>query len=296
MKDLIINFTPTGMIPQKADTPHVPVTVSEIIEDVHRACEKGITIVHLHARDEQTGKPTCRADMYGRIIEGIRACSKELVICVSLSGRDFPEIEKRMEPLTLEGNHKPDMGSLTLSSLNFPRQCSSNAPEVVQGLAAAMQQRGIVPELEAFDSGMVNYAGYLARKKLIQAPFYFNVILGNIASAQADLLHVGALLRDIPEGAFWSLGGIGAAQTRMVAVSIAMGGGVRIGLEDNTWLDTGRTTLATNMDLLDRVHALAAIHERPVMSSAAFRRHMHLADGHGGAYGRMAADPGPADA
>ena len=117
--NLIINFTPTRMIPNKSMTPHVPVSVSEIVEDVHRASEIGITLVHLHARDPITQVPTFKKDVYGKILDGIRKYAPELVLGVSLSGRDFSELEQRGEPLFLEGELKPDMGSLTLSSLNF---------------------------------------------------------------------------------------------------------------------------------------------------------------------------------
>jgi uncharacterized protein (DUF849 family) len=115
---LVINLAPTGMIPTKKMTEFVPVSVNEVVEDVHQAWEIGISMVHLHARDPNTGVPTYKSKIYGEMIEGIRKFSKELVICVSLSGRDFGEFEKRSEPLQLDGDLKPDMGSLTLSSLN----------------------------------------------------------------------------------------------------------------------------------------------------------------------------------
>ena len=156
--NLIINFTPTGMIPTQAMTPHVPVTVSEIVEDVHRACELGITMAHLHARDEQTGEPTYKAELYGKIIEGIRRFAPDLILCVSLSGRNFKQLDQRAEPLELTGDLKPDMGSLTLSSVNFNRQASVNEPKMIQDLAHRMKERGVLPELEAFDAGMINYA------------------------------------------------------------------------------------------------------------------------------------------
>ena len=124
INDLIINFTPTGMIPTKAMTPFVPISASEIIEDVHEAWEIGITMVHLHARDPVTGDTTYKAKIYGKIISGIRKFAKNFIICVSLSGRNFKEIEKRAAPLELEGYLKPDMGSLTLSSLNFNKRAS----------------------------------------------------------------------------------------------------------------------------------------------------------------------------
>ena len=279
--DLIINFTPTGMIPTKDMTPHVPVGVTEIVEQVHAAMEIGISMVHLHARDAESGVPTYRAEVYRDIIEGIRAFSRDLVICVSLSGRNFPELEKRAEPVTLDGEAKPDMGSLTLCSLNFAQQASLNSPKVVQGLAATMQRLGVLPELEAFDVGMVNYAGYLAKKGLIKPPHYFNLLFGNIASAQADLLHVGVLVRDLLADSYWSLAGIGTSQLAMNAVAIAAGGGVRVGLEDNIWFDHKRQILARNVDLLHRVHDLAEIHERKVMQPTDLRKRLDLLPGHG---------------
>ncbi len=230
--NLIINFTPTGMIPTKEMTPHVPVTVSEIIEDVHEAIEIGITMVHLHAREEITGIPTYKSDIYGKIIEGIRKYSTELIICVSLSGRGIKEFVHRASPLQLDGNLKPDMGSLTLSSLNFNKTESVNSPEMIQKLAIEMKNKGILPELEAFDAGMINYAKYLEKKGILQSPHYFNLLLGNIACAQADLLHAGLMVRDLPDNSYWSFAGIGDDQLKMNSIAIAADGGVRVGLED----------------------------------------------------------------
>ena len=283
--DLIVNFTPTGMIPTKEMTPHVPVAVEEIVEDIHRAVDIGITMVHLHARDAATGKSTYKAEVYGQIIAGIRSFCEDLVVCVSLSGRSITEFEKRAEALQLEGALKPDMGSLTLSSLNFNREASVNSPDMIQRLAGEMKSRGIVPELEAFDAGMINYAKYLESKGLLEPPHYFNLLLGNIACAQADLLHVGIMIRDLPGNSFWALAGIGDYQLMMNSVAIVSGGGVRVGLEDNIWYDKARTKLATNSELLVRIHRLAEASERKVMSPSDFRKLLNLQSGHG-KYGR----------
>ena len=283
--NLIINFTPTGMIPTKEMTPHVPITVDEIIEDVHEAWEMGITIVHLHARDEK-GVPTYKAEIYRNIIEGIRKFSKDLVLCVSLSGRDFKEFEKRAEPLQLDGNVKPDMGSLTLSSVNFNQQASVSSPGMIQALASEMRHRGILAELEAFDSGMINYAKYLEKKGLIEQPHYFNLLFGNISCAQANMLHVGVMINDLPSNSYWSLAGIGTAQLKMNSIAVAYGGGVRVGLEDNIWYDGMRHRLARNIDLIKRIHVLAQANEREIMSSTEFRLLLNLGDGNGN-YGRI---------
>lgn len=282
---LIVNFTPTGMIPTKKMTPHVPIEVSEIVEDVLAASEIGITMVHLHARDATTGKPTYKKETYGQIIEGIRKYSPYLVICVSLSGRDFSEFEQRADPLLLEGPLKPDMGSLTLSSLNFNATASTNSPEMIQNLAKAMLERGIVPELEAFDIGMINYAKYLEKKGFIKPPYYFNLILGNIACAQANLLNAGVMINDLPENSLWSLAGIGDTQLKMNSISIAIGGGVRVGIEDNIWYDKERTRLASNSDLLTRIHKIANANARKVMSPGELRLKLGLQTSNG-TYGR----------
>jgi len=290
--NVIVNFTPTGMIPTKEMTPYVPVSVQEIVEDVHQAAEIGITMVHVHARDGGTGEPTHNANVYGDIIAGIRKFSPDLVISVSLSGRTIREFEKRAEPLQLGGNVKPDMVSLTLSSVNFNREASVNTPDMIQALAQAMRQRGILPELEAFDAGMINYAKYLERRGLLESPHYFNLLLGNIACAQADLLHAGVMIRDLPPNSFWSLAGIGDTQLMMNSIAIAAGGGVRVGLEDDIWYDPARTRLARNADLLRRIHRLAESNERQVMAPAELRKLLNLEDGRG-RYGRVCKPDAP---
>lgn len=274
------------MIPTKEMTPYVPVSVQEIIEDVHKAFEVGITMVHIHARDSEKGMPTYKEDIYGNIISGIRKFCGDLVVSVSLSGRTFKEFKQRVEPLRLSGNLKPDMGSLTLSSVNFNREASMNSPEMIQALATEMKHRGILPELEAFDTGMINYAKYLERKGLLEPPHYFNLLLGNIACAQADLLHAGIMIRDLPANSIWSLAGIGNDQLKAISIAIAAGGGVRIGLEDNIWYDINRTKLAKNSDLLTRVHGLAEVNEREIMAPNELRRLLNLANGKG-QFGRI---------
>lgn len=252
----IFNFTPTGMIPTKEMTEHVPVQPEEIIKQVLEASEIGINMVHLHARDEN-GIPTYKKEIYSEIINGIRKENKDLVLCVSTSGRNFSEFEKRSECLELTGELKPDFGSLTLSSLNFNKQASMNAPDMIRALAKKMLDNNIRPELEAFDLGMINYAKYLISKDLIKPPYYFNLILGNIACAQANMLSLGLMVKELPENSIWSAGGIGSWQLKMNAMALLEGGGVRIGLEDNIYFDDERNNLAANLDLIKRLAGIA---------------------------------------
>jgi uncharacterized protein (DUF849 family) len=253
----IINLAPTGMVPTREMTPKVPITPEEIVEQVLEAAALGVNMVHLHAREIGTGRPTYKKEIFAEIIQGIRRKNEKLVIGVSTSGRNFSEFAQRSEVLDLEGESKPDFASLTLSSLNFVKQASLNSPEMIQDLAQKMIANGIRPELEVFDMGMINYAKYLIKNGLIYPPFYFNMILGNIATAQADLFNLGLMIQELPEGALWSVGGFGPYQLPMNVAALIAGGGVRTGLEDNIWYDEKKTILATNRVLIERILNLA---------------------------------------
>ena len=275
MKEIIINFVPTGMIPTKKITPYVPVEPEEIIEDVLKCCEIGITMVHLHARDKD-GQPEWRPEVFEKIIREIRKEQPELIICVTCSGRTYNEFEKRSAVLELDGDVKPDMGSLTLSSVNFNRQASVNAPEMIIALANKMKEKGIKPELEAFDLGMINYSKYLIKKKIITPPYYFNLIFGNIACAQANLLSVGLMINELPENSVFSLGGVGNSQLMISSLAVVAGCGVRIGLEDNIWYDSERTKLASNEELLTRLRPIVESMGRTIMKPSQARELLGL--------------------
>jgi len=275
MKKLIINFAPTGMIPTKAETPHVPLQPVEIINDVLQARKYGVSMVHIHARDEE-GNPTYKKKVYEKIVSGIRSIDRDLVICVSTSGRSWSEFEKRSQCLELSGKSKPDMGSLTLSSLNFNKQASINSPDMIKMLAQKMMDTGIKPELEVFDLGMINYAKYLHKKSLIQPPFYFNLILGNIACAQANMLSLGLLVNELPPDSIWSVGAVGNAQLKININGMISGGGVRVGIEDNIWLTEKRDKLASNMDLLQRIKKIADLLELEVATPKEVRTALDL--------------------
>jgi uncharacterized protein (DUF849 family) len=271
----VVNLTPTGMIPTRAMSPHVPLTPAQIVDDVVSCLQIGVTSVHLHARDER-GLPTWKPEIYATIIDGIRNQAPDLVIGVSCSGRDVNEFEKRSAVLDLRGDLKPDMASLTLSSLNFNKQTSVNTPQMIQDLAKKMADRGIKPELEVFDIGMINYSRYLAKKRLIEPPFAFNLILGNIACAQADILHAGIMLRELPPDSLFNIGGIGGWQLKMNILAVLEGGGARVGLEDNIYFDERRTKLATNAALVDRIVHLAGALNRTVMKPSELRSKLQL--------------------
>jgi uncharacterized protein (DUF849 family) len=267
---LIINLAPTGMMPTKQMTPHVPLSTQEIVDDAARCAALGATIIHLHARDE-LGRPTTRPEHMAPLVEGVRAIDPELVVCVTCSGRFATGIEDRSAVLDLTGSAKPDMASLTLGSNNFVQQASVNSPETIRGLAARMAERGIKPELEVFEPGMLTFGHYLAEKGLIEHPWYVNVLLGNLGTSPATPGALGAFLALLPPESVFAVAGIGRYQAAANMLGIAAGGHVRVGLEDNIWWDRERTTLATNAHLVERVRRMAEIAERRIATPAETR-------------------------
>jgi len=274
-EQLIVNLCPTGMIPMKAMTPHVPISPDEIVRDVLACAEVGITSVHLHAR-EPDGAPSSRPEVFAEIIAGIRELRTDIVLGVTTSGRTDPSLEPRSAVLALSGDLRPDMASLTTSSLNFARSASMNAPDVVRGLAERMRDAGIKPELEIFDIGMARYVGYLVERGVLIAPLYANVFFGNVATAHAELSDMAALVTALPPDTIIGFGGIGQAQRATASVAVALGYGVRIGLEDNIYADDGRTRLATNVDLVQDVHERARFHERSLLSGPLLRERLGI--------------------
>jgi uncharacterized protein (DUF849 family) len=272
---LIVNLAPTGAVNKRSTSPAVPLQPDEIVRDVLACADLGVTLVHLHARDQQD-QPTHRKDIYARIIGGLRERRPDLILCASCSGRGGQGVVERSEVLDLPEDLRPDMASLTLSSLNFIDGASINAPDVVAELALRMRDRGVMPELEAFDLGMVNMLRPLTRRGLLKPPYYVNMLLGNIASAQARFLDIGAMAAGLPAETLYALAGIGAAQLPVAAMAAAAAPGVRIGLEDNLWLDPQRRQLATNAALVERVHDLARLVGRSIMSSGELRKQLGL--------------------
>jgi 3-keto-5-aminohexanoate cleavage enzyme len=245
----IINFTPTGTQPTR-DNSFAPLLPNEIIEEVHNANEVGISIVHLHARDEETLMNTYKKEVYQKIIEGIKKHCPGLLICVSLTGRNFPELEKRTEVLQLH----PDMGSLTMSSLNFPSGASINQPDMILSLIKEMDKYGVQPEIECFDTGMLNYTNYLISKNMLKPPYHINVILGNIYNGQSDFGTLASIKSNLPVNSYTCLGGIGSQQLKSTTYGLLDFDGVRIGLEDNLYYKDKEK--ATNIKLLKRVHRI----------------------------------------
>ena len=268
MNPLIINAAITGMVPMPRDNPSVPISVSQVIDEARRCAAAGASIIHVHAR-AAGGAPTWRREIYQEIIDGIRNVCPDLLISGSTSGRLWSDYEKRADVLDC----RPDFASLTPGSMNFPGAASVNPPEMVQRLAAAMAERGIVPELEFFELGMIDFVrDFLVPKGWLRPPFYANLLLGSLGTMSASPRNLVHMVDALPAGTVWSAAGIGKFQFPINTLAIAMGGHVRVGLEDNLWMDAARTDPATNARLIERIVRLAGVAGRAIATPADARQ------------------------
>jgi 3-keto-5-aminohexanoate cleavage enzyme len=272
---LIVNAALTGMVATRSQVPHVPVTPAQIVDDAVACVDAGASILHLHAR-RADGSPAWERTAYEAIIPVVRAQRPDAVICVSTSGRDVAELERRADVLELSGEARPDMASLTLGSLNFRTTASVNAPDTIVRLASRMAERGIRPELEIFDTGMAYLAAELLDRGTLQAPLYANLILGSVNTAPATARSLAHLVDALPPGTTWAAGGVGLFQLPMTAMAIFMGGHVRTGLEDNPAYDAERTQPATNPGLVTRSAELALTAGRRLATPAEVRARLGL--------------------
>ena len=263
MQPLIVNLAATGAVPSRRENPYLPLTPDEISGDCARCCRRGAAIVHLHAR-EPDGSPSCRIEIYREIVRKVRGAAPDAIVCVSTTGRHFKSFAERAQVLDLEGDLKPDMASLTLGSMNFATQASVNEPSMIRALAERMAERGIVPELEVFELGMIDYAKFLIERGVLRPPFYFNLLLGSLGTLSATALNLALLVQALPPGSTWAAAGIGRFQFPANALAVAMDGHVRVGLEDSLYMDQGKLEPASNLALVERIVRLAEATGRAV--------------------------------
>jgi 3-keto-5-aminohexanoate cleavage enzyme len=276
MKNLIINLAPTGIKPTKEMNPNVPISIDEIVNDVYDCYKLGVQIIHIHVKDEN-GKNTSDKFIYEKTIKLIREKCPDIIICASLSGRNNNTFESRSAVLELEGLGKPDMGSLTLSSLNFIDCPSINSPDMIIKLLEKMNKNNIKPELEVFDVGMINYSKYLIKKGLLKPPYYYNIICGNIFSSQSKMDEISIMINSLPENSIYSLGGFGLDQLKMNIYGIINADGIRIGLEDNLYMDENKS-LASNQNLVKRILEVSKIYGRDIATCNEVRKLLNISN------------------
>jgi 3-keto-5-aminohexanoate cleavage enzyme len=272
---LIITVAPTGSLPKKKHTPHVPVTTEEIVVDALRCEQAGASILHIHTRDDQQN-PSDDPARFAEVVGALEGRT-ELILQISTGGRAGVSYESRRKRLAVGA----EMASLTTGSVNFPTSAYVNPPDLIEGLAKEMQRLKIKPEIEVFDLAMLYNGIGLLEKELVAAPLHFNFVMGLKGAMPARIAHLVHLVELLPTGSTWSVSGVAAAQLPMAVHAILMGGHVRVGLEDNIYFRRGE--LATNQMLVERIVEIAAILGREVATPNEARRILQLSTEKGAA-------------
>ena len=269
---VIITVAITGAIPRKKDCPGLPVTVSEQIEETHKAYEAGAALVHLHVRKPDES-PSSDPDQFAKVQEGIKKHCPDMIIQFSTGGRGQDQ--------ALRGAmlfHRQDMASLATGSVNFPHGIYENPPTFVDGLANEMNKYDIKPESEVFDMAMLYSAADLIKRGLLKAPAHVQFVMGvpNAMPAKRSILEfLVSELKDIMPDATWTAAGIARHQLTVNEWALEMGGHARTGLEDNIKYDQTRVA-KDNAELVSRVAELAAQYNRPVANGKLAREILGL--------------------
>ncbi len=270
-RPLIINVALTGTVPQKSDHPALPVAPQEIAEDVRRCSLLGAQVFHLHMRDA-SGNPTQDPKLFEETILLIRDAAPDVVLCVTTSSRASKDFRDRVAPLALTGRAKPDLASLSVGSFNFPTSISENSRSEIEQLARAMTEQGVIPELEVFEPGMLTTAHTLRAKGLIPEKFILNILLGNNGTSAATAQALAPFLGQLPDDAEWALAGIGRFQRKTMMMGIALGGNIRIGMEDDPVGDGSADW--SNERSVELAVSMAALAGRPVATIDEARRRL----------------------
>ena len=259
---VIITVATTGAWPSKKDNPNIPLTPKEIAEDVFECWKAGAAIAHLHMRDDD-GQGTMDKEKFRETISLIREKCDIIINCTT-SGDLNATDENRMAHLI---ELKPEMASYDAGSMNWMHNSLFlNTPQFLEKLGATMIENQVKPEIEIFDAGMVYNALYYLKKGFLKAPLHFQFVLGAAGGTAATVENLVYLKSLIPKDSTWSALGIGSGHIPIMLTGIAMGGHLRVGMEDNVFY--AKNQLATsNAELVARAARLIRESNKTVASS-----------------------------
>ncbi len=261
MNKLIITCAITGAEVTKNDNPFVPYTIDEMAEQAFQAYSAGASIIHVHARFDD-GTPTQDQDRYQKIIEKIRSRCPDVIIQPSTGGAIGMKREERLQPTELD----IEMATLDCGTLNFGGDSIFvNTENDIIHFAKIMKDRNIFPELECFEKGHIDQVLRLHRKGLIHAPLHFSFVLGVNGGMTGEERDFIFLKESIPKDATFSVAGIGKYEFPLALLSIKHGGHVRVGLEDNLYLEKGKLAEGNGV-LVQKVAHMAASFGREIAS------------------------------
>lgn len=269
MQPVMITAAIVGAELTRGQQPNLPVSPQEIITAAVECYEAGAAIVHFHVRDAE-GNSTQDAAIFREVVEGVRArCN--VVTQVSTGGAVWMSADERLQSVEC----RPDMATLTTGTVNFGDSVFVNDRGLVEAFARRLRDYGIVPEIEVFDTGMIDEAKRLRSMGLISDPLQFDFVMGVPGGIGADPAHLVHMVRCLPPDSTWSVAGIGRHQLTLGTIALAMGGNVRVGFEDNIYYRKGQLA-KTNAELVARIVRIAHELDRPVATPNEAREMLQL--------------------
>ena len=266
--EVFITAALTGSGDTTSKSDKVPVTPAEIARDAIEVAKAGAAVAHCHVRDPKTGKPARRIELYREVVERVRSADTDVVLNLTAgmggdlvlggvdqplpldpAGTDMVGAEERLEHVA---ELLPEICTLDCGTMNFAEgdYVMTNTPSMLRAMAGRIQEAGVRPEIEVFDTGHLVFAKQLQKEGLIDDPMLVQLCMGIPYGAPNDPGTLLALVDQMPPGAVFSAFSIGRMQLPYVAMAALMGGNVRVGLEDNIYLSRG--VLASNAQLVER--------------------------------------------
>lgn len=287
-KNVILSCAVTGAGDTTDKSPHVPITPKEIAASAIKAAKAGATIAHIHVRDPETGRLSHDIELFRETVERIRDSDTDVIINITSGGggdwipsetdptkggdgTDIQTPEERHEPIE---KLLPEMCTLDCGSINFGNMLYVSPTDWLRKQAKLVQDSGVKPELECFDTGHVHFANQLIQDGLIDGDPLYQFCLGIPWGAAADAETMSYMKSRIPDNSRWAAFGIGRMQIPMVAESVLQGGNIRVGLEDNLYLKKGQ--LATNEQLVDKAVSIVQSLGSDIMTPAEARKELDL--------------------
>ncbi|WP_037953825.1 3-keto-5-aminohexanoate cleavage protein [Sulfitobacter sp. NAS-14.1] len=290
-KDVFITCAVTGSGGSQDRSPHVPRSPAQIADSAIAAAKAGAAVVHCHVRDPETGAPSRRLDLYREVTQRIREAEVDVILNLTAGmGGDivFGSTEQPLPPLAgtdMIGAAErvqhikeclPEICTLDCGTMNFAEAdyVMTNTPGMLTAMGRMMTELGVKPEIEAFDTGHLWYAKQLVKDGVLDSPALVQLCMGVPWGAPDDLNTFMAMVNNVPDDWTFSAFGLGRHQMAYVAASVLAGGNVRVGLEDNLWLDKG--VLAENWQLVERAGTIIENMGARVIGPAQVREQLGL--------------------
>ena len=260
-RTVVISAALTGALTTRDQCEAIPYTPEEIAEEAAAAREAGAAVAHIHARTDE-GEPTFSTATYREIYEAVRDRT-DILINFSTGAVDEP-VETRTDYIR---EVSPDIAALNMGSMNYAKysdrredfvfdQVFDNSFSEIQAFVSAMNDAGVKPELECFDTGHIGNIRPLVKQGKLDHPIQFSLIMGVLGGIPASVENLAHQVRQLPEDATWQVIGISRDQWPLVGAALSMGGNVRVGLEDNFYLPDGEMA-ESNADLVARAARMA---------------------------------------